>query len=149
MKYYYTGIAIPIEDLDIFLEFKRLCIKKYGKVKGGLSKYLMALIKEEVYRESMSKQQHAGNSMQNHVTKGLSTRTINTILAIKKYLIEQGIFYEISEKELLRIIQYVTHAKDMRTIKKYYKLLLDMNCKPMARGYSVIINVEEFVNHKL
>ncbi|MEM4634453.1 MAG: hypothetical protein QXL44_01035 [Candidatus Nitrosocaldus sp.] len=149
-KFYYTGIAIPVEAIHIFWEFKQVVIERYGKVKGAFSKYLIKLMEEEVIRYRQSKQQHAANQLQssmlningNHIRQDILIR----LRQIKQTLIEQDNIKEIPETLFLQIIKS-TGIRDIRTVKKYYQLCLQFGCKRVVKPYTVMINVEEFINN--
>ncbi|MEM2538757.1 MAG: hypothetical protein QXE38_05560 [Candidatus Methanomethylicia archaeon] len=142
-KFYYTSIAIPVEDLHIFWEFKQLVITKYGKIKGAFSRYLIKLMEEEVIRHKTSKQHHAVNQLQTGQT-GQRSDIITRLKRIKQCLIEQGIEKEIPEQHFIEIIRS-TGIKDIRTIKKYYQLCLKYGCKRVVKAYTVFISVQDFV----
>ncbi|MCS6768767.1 MAG: hypothetical protein NZ517_08560 [Candidatus Nitrosocaldus sp.] len=150
-KFYYTGIAIPVEALPIFWEFKQLVIIKYGKVKGAFSKYLIELMEEEVLRYRASMQHHAANPLQNSmlsINDKIRTDTLARLRRIKQLLIEKAYIKEIPEQVLIETIK-ATGIRDLRTIKKYYQLCLKLGCKRVIKPYTVMIDIEYFINSAL
>ncbi len=135
-------LYIEPEDLEVLEIFKELVVEKYGKLRGGFSKYIMELIKAEVIRNSNSMQHHIANYAQNPIRADINTR----IEKIRRCLIEEQVTKEIPEHVFIDVIRKATGLNDNRSIKKYYQLLLKLGCKRVPKAYAVFINVEEFLN---
>ena len=136
-----TTLYIESEDLEVLERFKELVVKKYGKLRGGFSKYIMELIRKEVIRNLNSMQHHTANYVQSPIRADIKAR----IEKIRRCLIEEQVTKEIPEHIFINVIREATGLNDNRSIKKYYQLLLKLGCKKVSRAYAVFINVEEFL----
>ncbi len=135
-----TSLTIPLEDVELWLEFKHLVLQRYGKLKHGLSKYILELIEEEVSRNRDSKQHHTTNSMHNY-----RSDVIARLERFRRYLIDEGI-EQMPEQAFIKLLAKQLALKDKRSIRKYYKIALELGVSKVSRQYSIFLDLKQFTS---